>query len=54
MTHIEMALMKNELHRLQSDYQKCEDERLKEYIMEDIKLIEHAINMRVSEAKSKV
>lgn len=54
MNHIEMALLKNELQRLQADYQKCEDERLKEYIREDIKLIENAINMRVSEAKSKV
>jgi hypothetical protein len=54
MNHIELALLEKESQRLKEDYQRCEDERLKEYIMEDIVLIEHVINISVREAKSKV
>lgn len=49
-----MALLEKESQWLIEDYQRCEDERLKEYIMEDIVLIEHVSNMSVREAKSKV
>lgn len=54
MNHIEMALLKKEIQRLKADYEKCEDERLKEYIMEDIMLIEQVINKNESETEAKV
>lgn len=54
MNHIEMALLKKELQRLKEDYQKCKDELLKEYIMEDIVLIGQVISMNESESGAKV
>ena len=54
MNHIEMALLKKEILRLKEDYEKCEDERLKEYIMEDIMLIEQVINQHESETGTTV
>ncbi|WP_186326683.1 hypothetical protein [Cytobacillus oceanisediminis] len=54
MNHIEMALLKKELQRLKEDYQKCGDELLKEYIMEDIVLLEQVINMSESESEATV
>lgn len=54
MNDIEMALLKKELQRLKEDYQKCEDELLKESIMEDIVLIGQVINMSESESEATV
>ena len=54
MNHIEMALLKKEIQRLKEDYDKCEDEKLKVWILEDIQLIEQVINQQESETGTTV
>lgn len=54
MNHIEMALFKKELQRLKEDYKQCDDEQLKEQIMEDIRLVEQVIKMSESGTEATV
>lgn len=54
MNHIEMALFKKELQRLKEDYKKCDDQLLKEQIIEDIRLVEQVIKKSESGTEAKV